>query len=270
MNNDKKDYTLITMFLASYTVKFIFSDKYRNFAEILFLVVITITLFYFYNVYKKLYHNIGNFTITTFLILGAFPFCHYLIYNSDNNNYTFSQEYINLKRNEIKLELNRYKDCNELSKISKKNPPNFLSKKIDDSLMFKKIIYKDYYLKILPNNNLRRPTERGFSDKIIEFYTIKSKKLGTIYLTSGSLISGINEKIKQRNELVVLLNNPKKNIHFADLWLDSISGFVFSNVKPLTRLPQIIQLFQIFSLFIFAYMMTTFLDSSINFKITKK
>jgi len=270
MNKDKKNYTLLIMLLASYTVKFIFSDKYRNFAEILFLIVITITLIYFYNVYKKLYYNIGNFTITTFLILGAFPFCHFLIYNSDNNNYTFSQEYINLKKNEIKLELNNYKDCNELNKISKNLSPNLLSKKIDDSLMFKKIIYKDYYLKILPNNNIRRPTKRESRDKIIEFYTIKSKKLGTIYLTSGSLISGINEKNRQRNELIVLLNNPKKDIHFADLWLDSISGFVFSNIKPLTRLPQLIQLFQIFSLFIFAYMMTTFLDSSTNFKITKK
>ena len=235
-----------------------------------FLVFITIALIYFYNVYKKLYHNIGNFTITTFLILGAFPFCHYLIYNSDNNNYTFSQEYINLKRNEIKLELNHYKDCNELNKISRNISPSFLSKKINDSLIFKKIIYKDYYLKILPNNNVSRPTERESSDKIIEFYTIKSKKLGTIYLTSGSLISGIKEKIKQRNELIVLLNNPKKDIHFADLWLDSISGFVFSNIKPLTRLPELIQLFQIFSFFIFAYMLNTLLDSSTKFKITKK
>ena len=36
MIKDKKDFTSLAMFLASYAVRFIFSDKYRNFAEILF------------------------------------------------------------------------------------------------------------------------------------------------------------------------------------------------------------------------------------------
>jgi hypothetical protein len=145
-----------------------------------------------------------------------------------------------------------------------------MNKRINDSLVSKKIFYKDYYLKILTNENSRKRTREKAHDKIIEFYSINSKKLATIYLSSGTLISGINEKVRERNKLLILLNNPKKDIHFADLWLDTISGFIFSNIKPLTRLPQIIQLLQIFSLFIFGYMMTTFIDTSSKFKITKK
>jgi len=66
------------------------------------------------------------------------------------------------------------------------------------------------------------------------------------------------------------LKKPEANIHFSDIWLDSITVFVFSNIKPISRFTQIIQLAQVLTTFIFLYMLTSFLENFKQLKITKK
>jgi hypothetical protein len=270
MVNRIEDALIVIAFITTFVVKFILSHNYQNFAEIFFFIAIAFALLYFYLVYKKSYSNIGILAFTTFLILGVFPFSHFLIYNHNHDSYTVSQEYIYLRKNEIQLELNHYKDCDNLNIILNELPLDFLENSVDDSLIFQKIVYNDYYLEILPNKNLRRPTQRHVKDKVIVFYNIANpEKLASINLASESLIFGINEKIREREELTELLKNPKDDVHFGALWLDSITGFIFGNFKPLARLPQIIQILQIISWFFFVYMITTYLDNSSKFKIQK-
>lgn len=239
--------------------------------SVFFYVYFFIILLIFHNHFKKIYNNFLNFTLVTITLFIVFPIIHTVLLYNTSNNYTFSDEYLNHIKKEITIELENYKDTDELKILSKKLPTKLKGTVFNDSLIGKKMNYKDGYLIFAQELVNVDPRDRELPNQkySVIFYNNKLQKKASINIQNENVIEGINKKINTRINFEKKRQNPETELYLSDIWLDSVTVFVFSNFKPIGRITQSIQLLQVILSFIFAYMLTTFLDNFKELKVTK-
>lgn len=270
---DKKDrnefYGMFTIGILM--VIFFGCMEYYLLFQIIFYVYLILLVIIVYAQYKRKYNNIKQFCCLLFLLVIVFPVTHDLLFRFTKNNYTLSEDYLNHKKNEISNSLLEYNDTDQLLIISNSLPSNILNLVYKESLIGKRYHYKNGSVLIAPEligsdvrDRDRRPNYR------IDFYNLKAIKMASIKIKKESIIEGIYSKINERKVLEYELLKPETTIHYSDIWLDSTTIFIFSNIRPIGKATQILQFLQVVTSFLFVYMLTTFLDNFKQLKITIK
>lgn len=274
MDKKENDYSLTGTLLFILIYRFfilIFLEESIFFNSLFYLILLLFLGVLFFKYHNK-YNNISLFLLLCNLIFVVFPLSHEVLFKYRTNNYTFSEDYLKHSKKEISLKLNDYKDVATLIKISNEFPSKIQNLSIVDSLIGKRYYYKSGFFIIDPGSVGIRPQdrERDYQFYDIVFYNKNAKKIATVRTTDESIIEAIHLKHNKSIELNNFLKNPELNIHYADIWLDSVTIFIFSNIKPIGRVTQLIQLFQVITMFFFVYMLTTLLDNFKTLKVTKK
>lgn len=275
MNKIKKERFVYIFFgiIIICLIDFLISDDHGYVLQVsvLFLLVLTQLLDALYNKYKNKYNNVKYYIILLWLILIIFPLSHYACYYYDKDNYTLNQEYLIHNKNKRELELTKINKSINIDTLLITLPKYILEKKISNSLINKNIKYNNYTIKVRRQKKESNSSSNIQNSKSLFFLNKKNALIGSIDgINDEKIIDVVNEKLKKKIKIKRAALISKNNLHFGDLWLDSITVFVFSNIKPISRLPQLLQFFQIITLFIFGYMTTTFMDTFKVFKITKK
>ncbi|MEL1239769.1 hypothetical protein [Flavobacterium flavipallidum] len=264
--------TVALLFFLIYRILVVIISDGSTFFNISFYLILFLIIGVLFIKYSSIYNNTSLFFLLCTFLFIIFPLSHEILFKYTSNNYTFSEDYLKHRKREITLQLDDYKDVNKLIKISKELPTKIQNLSIVDSLIGKKYHYKSGFFIIDPESIGMRPQdrERDYQFYDVIFYDKNSKKTASVRTTDESIIKAIHLKYNKSIELKKNLKNPTLNTHYADIWLDSVTIFLFSNIKPIGRATQIIQLFQVITSFFFAYMLTTLLDNFKNLKILKK
>lgn len=267
------DHSLIgtLLFILVYRIIIIIFLEDSTFFNITFYIILFSVILVLHNKYVYAYENVSLFFLLCILIFIVFPLTHQALFKYTENNYTFSEDYLKHKKKEILLQLDDYKDVNALMGISNKLPLSIQNLKIVDSLIGKRYYYKGGFLIIDPGSVGMRPQdrERDFQYYNILFYNKNNSPIAKVKVTDESITEAIHLKQKKSLALSKSFKNPESSIHYADIWLDSVTIFIFSNIKPIGRITQIIQLFQVITSFFFGYMVATVLDNFKKLKIIK-
>ena len=146
-----------------------------------------------------------------------------------------------------------------------------LESTVVDSLLGSTIKIDNFYLKIGERNNLRRPISREYIAKTIDVFTINSiDKIGTFNICEETIKEAINLKLDNRKKLLKVNSNFYDQIQFKDIWIETATGFLLGNLKPISFWTQLIQLIQIFILFIIATMTGNFISNCEILNIEKR
>lgn len=256
--------TTLLIIILKYAFGGDFSIKY---GETIYLLLIGVLLFFLYILTSKKYNNMSTFFLLTFLLVGLLPYCHYLLYSNNKDNYSFDNDYLKNNIVNYKKELLRYKDSVsvfELKTIS-------YQAKVDTTLKNKQQRIKDYIFVVKDSANIetRRPDDRSPNQKKIDVYK-NNKKIATLKLNSGLLNDDIAHYLKEMNNIKAKIKNPEKFIPYNDIWLDSVTGFIFSFIKPLSKLSQIIRLLQLVTAYFLFNMISSWLKLSKSLNVTRK
>ncbi|WP_294958440.1 hypothetical protein [uncultured Flavobacterium sp.] len=259
------------LFILVYRIVIIIFLEDSTFFNITFYIILFSAILILYNNYVIIYENVSLFFLLSILIFIIFPLTHQALFKYTDNNYTFSEDYLKHKKKEISFQLNDYNDVNTLIKISNKLPSSIQNLKIVDSLIGKRYYYKGGFLIIDPGSAGMRPQdrERNFQFYNILFYDKTNSPIAKVKVIDESIIEAIHLKQNKGLQLRKSFESPESNIHYADIWLDSVTIFIFSNIKPIGRITQIIQLFQVITSFFFGYMVTSLLDNFKKLKIIR-
>ncbi|WP_026706638.1 hypothetical protein [Flavobacterium soli] len=238
--------------------------------EICFFAVFGVMIWRMYLILEKKFTNIKlPFFLFTSIIL-IFPFLHFVFYKIDSKNYTFSQEFLDLKQKEFEASAIDYKDCAFL--LSFVNDANnlLLKSKIDDTLIGKTFSSGQYIIRVEATKNLRRPCGRDYNCKDVYVSNKKSLERAKFTISSETVKEAITKKINKRDEIVSMSNDLKSNVHFNSLYFDSVSVFIFSNFKPITGASQFLQFLQLITFFFFLHSVTVNLDRFDKFIVVKR
>lgn len=266
--------TFIIIFVIRYITEETFAIKH---GEIIYLISILFVLISLYSLTKKKYNNMSIFFSLTFLSFGLLPYCHYLTYSNNQENYSFNSEYLTQNTKNYKENLKNYKDSTLLLELKSKFYKVNRNIKLDDSLLNKKQKINDYFfiLKSIPYKHSSisgsvggRPNDRGIS-KIIDIYK-NDQKITSLKLKSENFNDEINTYLNEKDLLNAKIKNPKEHIPFRDIWLDSVTGFIFSFIKPLSKISQIIRLTQLVIAYFLFHMISSWLKLSKSLNITEK
>jgi hypothetical protein len=269
--------TIIVVFFMRYCFEKNVSIKY---VEIVYLFSISIILFCLFSITKSRYNNMSTFFILTFLLIGLLPYLHYLNYTKYKENYSFNNEYLEKSAKLYKEDLKNYKDSVFIFELKSKFYNKVLNVKVIDSLIQKKQIVGEYtfVLKNInydenlisglpkPRRDTNREDDRG--ETLLDIYK-NNQKITSLKLESKNIKTEINRYILEKNILNEKIKNPKQYIPFSDIWLDSVTGFVFSFIKPLSKTSQIIRLFQLLTAYFLFYMFSSWLKLSKKLNITE-
>ena len=255
--------------ICAFTCKAIFSEN-NIFNLILFYFIIASEITLIYLCFKN-YYNIKKFFLISLIVIIIFPLLHHVLFKYTSDNYTFNQEYLSYTKHQTSKLLDKHKGESDQYKILETLPKSIKEKWLIREHNTIQISHSDGY--ILIDSNQPKSLSGGglpIPKPSVEFYNKQSKKIAVIILTTGQIQKELDSRRSDDESLEKKLKNPKLDIHFFDIWLDSITVFIFSNIKPIGRITQIIQLAQVFFTFIFGYMLATFLDNFQQLKITKK
>ena len=274
MNQKIKDYSIKipVVFILIYRISILIFSENLFYLKIAFYLLLLFLLIISYQKSRETYNNSSVFFLLCGLLFIVYPLAHETLFKYTNNNYVFSEDYLKHTKNEISSTLINYNDVNELMKISNNLPKKIQNLEITDSLVGKRYNYNKGFLIIEPGLIGMRPQdrERRYQFYNIEFYNTNSINTATVRTEDESIIEAIHKKYNKRKELKKILINPELNIHYVDIWLDSVTIFIFSNIKPIGRVTEMIQLLQVITSFLFVYILTTWLDNFKILKITKK
>lgn len=273
-NITETDYLIIYSSISAIIIRSFMLANFENSVELqfLFYFAISLVLYSIYTHIKSTYKNTITLFIISSLLLIIFPILHETIFRNTDDNYTFSTDYLNHKKKDALIQLKNYNDVEELINISKLLPMEVRNIKYDDSLVGKMFFYKTGKLIYAKKLVDIKPQDRDHYNQSfeIDFINKYSNKTSSIKITSESIIEGINKKSNRKKELLEIVTRPEIDTHYVDIWLDSITVFAFSNIKPIGRTAQVIQLLQVITTFFFLYILTSFLDNFKQLKITKK
>ncbi|MDQ1164879.1 hypothetical protein [Flavobacterium sp. SORGH_AS_0622] len=266
---------LIITTLLILLLKYIFGGQFPiRYGEIIYLIAIAGLLFFLFILTRGRYSNMSTFFILTFLLIGLLPYFHYLNYSYNKENYSFNNEYLHKNIHSYKDELKKYKDSVFISELKFK----LYNRKLNLLLENKKQKISDYTFVVksisekgaaTPNQGpIGRPNDRGNLEKEVDIFKI-DKKIITLKLGTGNLIDGIDQYIKEINLLNTKIQNPKQFIPYNDIWLDSVTGFVFGFIKPLSKLSQIIRLLQLINAYFLFHMISSWLKISKKLNISE-
>lgn len=274
------NYILITIIVVSF-MRYCFEKNVSiKYVEIVYLFSISIILFCLFSITKSRYNNMSTFFILTFLLIGLLPYLHYLNYTKHKENYSFNNEYLEKSTKLYKEDLKNYKDSVFIFELKSKFYNKVLNVIVIDSLIQKKQIVGEYtfILKNInydenlisglpkPRREANREDDRG--ETLLDIYK-NNQKITSLKLESKNIKTEINRYILEKNILNEKIKNPKQYIPFSDIWLDSVTGFVFSFIKPLSKTSQIIRLFQLLTAYFLFYMFSSWLKLSKKLNITE-
>jgi len=270
-NNKRRqaNFLIITTLLI-FILKYIFGGQVSiKYGEIIYLISIGALLFFLFILTKEKYSNMSTFFILTFLLIGLLPYFHFLNYSYNQENYSFNNGYLDKNIKNYKEELKNYKDSVLISELKSE----FYNSKLNVLLENKKQKINEYIFvvksisekgAVTPNEGpLGRPNDRGNLEKEVSIFK-NNKKITNLKLGTGNLFDGIDQYKKEIILLNTKIQNPKQFIPYNDIWLDSVTGFVFGFIKPLSKLSQIIRLLQLINAYLLFHMISSWL------KITKK
>jgi len=275
MGNGLKDretiltFYLSTLAICAITVRMIFSENgILNLIGFYVIVFAIITLIFICFIR---YNNILKFYFISLIVIIIFPLVHQVLFRYTYDNYVFNEEYLIHTKHQTAILLAKNRSEKKLFKILETLPKNIKEKYLFHENFTSKIPNNDGYI-LIDSNRPNSITAGGIArpKPAVEFYDRNSKRFAVIFLESGQIQNELDSRRIYNKNLEKKLQNPKLDIHFFDIWLDAITVFIFSNIKPIGRITQIIQLFQVFFTFIFGYMLATFLDNFQQLKITKK
>lgn len=254
----KKEFSFIiipTLFIS--ILKYIFGKEISiKYGETVFLIFLAVILYYLFILTKERYSNMSTFYFLTFLLIGLLPYFHYLNYSYNKGNYNFNNEYLDKNIINYKQELENYKDSVFIFDLKSK----FHNTKIN-LLEDRKQKIKEYtfIVKSISKDD-ERPNDRS-REKEVDIFK-NNIRITTLKLESGNLIDGINKFTKEMNLLNTKIQNPKQFIPYNDIWLDSVTGFVFGFIKPLSKLSQIIRFLQLITAYFLFHMISSWLKIS--------
>lgn len=270
---------IIGTFFIIFVIRYITEETFSiNHGEIIYLVSILLVLFSLYSLTKKKYNNMSIFFSLTFLSFGILPYLHYLAYSTNQENYSFNSEYLSQNTKNYKENLKNYKDSTFILELQSKIFKANLNVKLDDSLLNKKQKIDEYIfiLKSIPYKHVsipgggigNRPNDRDIN-KILEIYK-NNQKSASLKLKSENLKDELDAFLNEKALLDAKIKNPKQFIPFRDIWLDSVTGFIFSFIKPLSKISQIIRLLQLVIAYFLFHMISSWLKLSKSLNITEK
>ncbi len=267
---------LLILYSSILIVRFITSKRFSiEYGELIFLVFIGFSMFVAYRLLKKNYTSMGLFSILSFLLIGFFPYSHYLFYSSNRDNYSFNSDYLNKRVQDSKEELKFFKDSNYVQELSRNLNKIDINLKFDYSQIGKEqkignyiFILKQFKKEWYQVSGL--PLPRNYPEgKTNKFLIIKGKEKFNFEMVNDDLIGETNYFLHQKNLLKSKIKNAKQFIPFSDIWLDSVTGFVFAFIKPLSKISQIIRLFQLVTAYFFFQMIASWIKQSKSFNIEK-
>lgn len=263
MKNKEFSLLIISSLLIS-VLKYVFGAEISiKYGETIFLIFIAVILFCLFNLTRERYSNMSTFYFLTFLLIGLLPYFHYLNYSYDKENYSFNKEYLVRNIKNYKEELQNYKDSVFILDLHSK----FQNVKIN-LLEEKKQKIKEYtfIVKSISKDD-EKPNDRN-REKDVEIFK-NNIRITTLKLESGNLTEGINKFTREMNLLKTKIQNPKQFIPYNDIWLDSVTGFIFGFLKPLSKLSQIIRFLQLITAYFLFHMISSWLKTSKKLNISK-
>jgi hypothetical protein len=276
-----KEYSFVILtFLSIFILRYILGEQVsQKYGELFYLIAIGILLFILFIMSKKRYSNMSIFFLLSFMLLGILPYFHYLNYSNNKGNYTFNNDYLEQNVKNYKEELNNYKDSILISEIKSKLDKSNTNIIINETLI-NTIQTLDEYTFILKKEKTipyeiflfsktkkpGRPNDRA--EAIINVYK-KNQELATLVISSNNLKTDINSYLSEQKMLNTKIKNPKEFIPFNDIWLDSVTGFIFSFIKPFSKAAQIIRLLQLITAYFLFHMISKWINLSKHLNITK-
>lgn len=261
-------FILITRLLISNR----FSFKY---GELFFLIILSLSLLLLYNIFKKKYTGMAVFSVLTFLLLGFLPYCHYLCYSSNKNNYSFNSEYITQRVNNSRQELKYYKDSTSIKELLVNLKSIDFDLKFNYGVIGKKQFVQNYIFILTQYNrkwyhisSLPIPKNYPFGETN-KFIIYKGNKKFKFEMINENLVDELIYFQNQKNLLQNKIKYPKQFVPFSDIWLDSVTGFIFAFIKPLSTTSQLIRLFQLISAYFFFNMISSWIKQSKGLNIEK-
>lgn len=254
----KKEFSFIiipTLFIS--ILKYIFGEELSiKYGETAFLIYLAVILYYLFILTKERYSNMSTFYFLTFLLIGLLPYFHYLNYSYNKENYSFNNEYLDKNIINYKQELENYKDSVFIFDLKSK----FHNTKINLLEDRKQKIKEFTFIVRSISKDDERPNDRS-REKEVDIFK-NNIRIATLKLESGNLIDGINKFTKEMNLLNTKIQNPKQFIPYYDIWLDSVTGFIFGFIKPLSKLSQIIRFLQLITAYFLFHMISSWLKIS--------
>lgn len=264
---------LLILILAS---RFLISNRFSfKYGELFFLIIVGLSMLFLHNSFKKKYNGMHLFFTLSFLLIGLFPYLHYLCYSSNRNNYSFDSDYLNQRVQEYKQELKYYKDSTEIKDLFDKVIKSEVNLKFDYSVIGKeqsvgeyKFILKQFNKKWYLVSAAPRPRNypEGSTNK---FEIYKGNKKFNFEMINDNLQSELIYFLSQKKQLENKIKKPKQFVHFSDIWMDSVTGFIFAFIKPLSKISQIIRLFQLIAAYFFFQMISSWIKESKRLNIEK-
>jgi hypothetical protein len=256
MERKEFSFIIISSLLIS-ILKYVFGEEMSiKYGETVFLIFIALILLSLFNLTRKRYTNMSTFYFLTFMLIGLLPYFNYLNYSYDKENYSFNKEYLEKNIKNYKEELKNYKDSVFILDLKSKFH-NVKINLIEDQKQ--KIKEYTFVVKSISKDN-ERPNDRS-REKEVDIFK-NSIKITTLKLESGNLIDGINKFSREMNLLKTKIKNPKQFIPYNDIWLDSVTGFIFGFLKPLSKLSQIIRFIQLLTAYFLSHMISSWLKKS--------
>lgn len=264
-----------------YTLPYFFSFKSNLYFDIAFCLIEILALILTYVYLRKKFARIGRFLTLISLHILILPGLQVAFFYSDYKQFAFNQDFLDQKVSIANQELKKLEGSDDFVQIIKDKKFSLLQSEIPDSCIGKKYKFDNYSIGFRKAERQRnRPNHRKSpSDtlsppnnyiKIGDIYFFDSKKKVSLLISNEKFIDVLTNAIKEREILISFIKNPVLAVRSNDIWLDSISGFLLGNVKPNSRISQMIQLIQVFNLFLLTLVLSEFIIKSNYFSIQQK
>ncbi len=274
-NISKKDFRALLFFCLIIIFKF-FTNHIDSYAtNLIFLIAVFGFITFLYKVNKSKFNNLLNLYILILLIAFIFPFFHFTLFSIDRNNYSYNEEYLIYQNTLLKREIKQYSDYAVLEELLDQKNDTILNLKVENLQVDTELNIGIFSLKVKRRRDLARPVDRdydGYVAKTIDIVRLTNPNeiVGSFNIIDEPIKRAIEIELAERNELILMINNPINFVQFKDVWLECATGFLLGNLKPISSIAQLIQIIQIFIFFITATIIGNSIGSSRRLTITRK
>jgi hypothetical protein len=268
----KKNYEILSSLLAPFLIFLmrIFSDSQGSvLSEYWFFILATIIVVVIHFVLNSFFKNAIFFSFGIYLLFGIFPFMHYLIYKNDKKSYNYESYYLQYKANLSKDKMNHYSSINILKDIKTKSSDSLLSLNPHELLHRQLIQTQDYIITTQYHYDFGK--NHPDIKAQLDIYLKSGKMVSSIDINDAENIQGaINNYINKYNEVLNETKEPEKYLLISDFWLESITGFIFGDIKPLSTFAKLIRILQLLVSIIFSLLIGNSFSSFNKFKLENK
>ena len=226
-----------------------------------------ILTFIVYKLLSKKYTKALIFSFLFFMVGFGLPILHMCLNKYSKNNYHFEDSLITYTRDIEKLGLNKFSDSNKVRYCLQSLPDSELS----FGLVENKIYCEFYFVK---KTGFGRPSGRNKNSvEDVRYEMLRSTKDVSFEFEMNSTNNLKDYFQFYLNELAInnkKIINARENEFKNQFWIESISGFFFGEIKPISYPAKIIRLLQIFFTYLFITMFLKLVTSSGVFELKKK